>query len=116
MRRPCIEHGCQLLAPEGHSRCRAHEQQRVAKRNGVRRSRAHPTRGAAAQLRAGLNTQGYGRCQQCGTLWEAGQLEADHIRALADGGDDTPGNVQALCIRCHRAKTGAENKARAQRR
>jgi 5-methylcytosine-specific restriction enzyme A len=40
--------------------------------------------------------------------------EADHIVPVADGGDwFAMSNLVSLCIRCHRAKTTAENKARA---
>lgn len=37
----------------------------------------------------------------------------DHITALADGGTDTPDNLQALKLRHHKKKTKREGKARA---
>jgi 5-methylcytosine-specific restriction endonuclease McrA len=41
-------------------------------------------------------------------------LEVDHIEPIADGGHPfDPGNLQTLCSRCHREKTGAENSDRA---
>ncbi len=35
-------------------------------------------------------------------------IELDHIRALSNGGTDTPDNRQSLCNACHRAKTIAD--------
>ena len=50
------------------------------------------------------------RCRTCG---KAGRLEVDHVIPIADGGDWwAVGNLQALCRRCHIAKTAAENRAR----
>ena len=36
----------------------------------------------------------------------------DHTHALADGGPDHPGNLQALCLECHTKKTQREEVAR----
>lgn len=38
--------------------------------------------------------------------------EIDHIVALADGGDNTRDNLQALCNNCHAAKTRLEEEKR----
>ncbi|EFG65217.1 hypothetical protein SSBG_06032 [Streptomyces sp. SPB074] len=35
-------------------------------------------------------------------------MDVDHVRALARGGEDTDGNVQALCRPCHGVKTGED--------
>ena len=35
--------------------------------------------------------------------------QVDHIVRLADGGINHPDNYQALCDKCHKAKTAAEN-------
>ena len=46
------------------------------------------------------------RCEKCG---RAGRLEADHIVPLDKGGAPFDvNNAQALCVRCHVAKTRAE--------
>lgn len=46
------------------------------------------------------------RCQSCG---KAGRLEVDHIIPLEHGGAAwSPDNLQALCVRCHIAKTRGE--------
>lgn len=44
------------------------------------------------------------KCASCrNTLDET--YEVDHIKRLADGGNNEPGNLQALCPNCHRKKT-----------
>ena len=47
-------------------------------------------------------------CQTCGT---SGANHVDHIVPASQGGTDAPGNLQALCRRCHDAKTGREARA-----
>ena len=55
--------------------------------------------------RAALRRDGY-RCRSCG---KAGRLEVDHIRPLDKGGlPYEPGNLQAICRRCHVEKTSRE--------
>ena len=40
-----------------------------------------------------------------GGRFDASGYDIDHIREQADGGSDSPGNLQALCVCCHRVKT-----------
>lgn len=49
-------------------------------------------------------------CVQCGYEGtpRAGDLHADHIVPVAEGGQDELDNVQTLCVPCHRPKTQAE--------
>ena len=60
-----------------------------------------------------------GRCAHCARkLGVAGErIEIDHITALANGGDHSETNLQALCAPCHKLKTGADvaEKARVDR-
>lgn len=109
--RPCIEPGCSTLAAPGQPRCPEHGRLVVSAHN-ARRSALAPRNGAAAQLRRWLNRQGSGYCRACGLAFVAAALEVDHVLALADGGTDTPDNVQALCHPCHRAKTTDEQRRR----
>lgn len=52
------------------------------------------------------------RCGHCRELLDAA-FEVDHVLALADGGsDDLDSNAEALCRRCHGAKTLRESAAR----
>lgn len=45
------------------------------------------------------------RCKQCGSTAD---LELDHIIPLSQGGRDNADNIQVLCQKCHRKKTGDE--------
>ncbi|MEU5160468.1 HNH endonuclease [Streptomyces sp. NPDC020875] len=40
--------------------------------------------------------------------FRATELEIDHVRPLAMGGEDTDRNVHALCVGCHGLKTNTE--------
>ncbi|WUL88496.1 HNH endonuclease [Streptomyces sp. NBC_00342] len=62
----------------------------------------------AARLRALVGARGGARCARCGSLVLADVVDVDHMQPLALGGEDTDGNVQALCHGCHWAKTDAE--------
>jgi 5-methylcytosine-specific restriction enzyme A len=46
------------------------------------------------------------RCRNCGSTW---QLEVDHVRNRAAGGDSSRGNLHVLCRACHREKTQRES-------
>src|SRR5512139_842885 len=50
-----------------------------------------------------------GRCRHC-TRLISGRLLAryDHIRALANGGENRESNLQLLCSECHTEKTRAD--------
>ena len=45
-------------------------------------------------------------CMARGIMAEA--TEVDHIIALCNGGEDTIGNMQSLCVECHLIKTRAD--------
>ena len=48
-------------------------------------------------------------CQSCRELVDyPWGFELDHIVPLSQGGPDTEGNSQVLCIDCHKAKSAAE--------
>lgn len=51
-----------------------------------------------------------------GQVHELATWEADHRIPLEDGGAHALDNLQCLCVDCHRAKTGRENRERAERR
>ena len=48
-------------------------------------------------------------CRMCGLTTK--DLEVDHIVNVAQGGTDEDGNLQAICIPCHKAKTARESSA-----
>ena len=108
LQRPCLD--CHLLATPGMSRCLACTQAKARTKNAKRA--AAPGNGAAKRVRSQLNAAGYGACSGCGDQLPADALQVDHTRALRDGGTDYLGNLQLLCIACHRIKTREENAKR----
>lgn len=55
-----------------------------------------------------------GKCALSGRKIRPGDTtHADHIKALKDGGENREGNLQLVLATAHRAKTSAENTARA---
>ena len=56
-----------------------------------------------------LNRDKY-RCRTCG---RPGRLEAHHVRPVAAGGNDEPGNLLTLCVTCHVDHHRADDPARA---
>ena len=88
LRGRCAEPGCPVLTNE--LRCASHA-----------RPGRHSGWGRARRAKLAVSP----RCEMCG----APAVEVDHIVALADGGAEMdPANWQALCRRCHAAKTAAE--------
>ncbi len=103
MRRPCIEPGCPFIARAGSARCDGCELDRGAAKNRRRR-----TTGTAASTKArrAVNKAGGTICSGCHQWFPAHLIQIDHIVELADGGIDTPANLQPLCQpHCHPAKT-----------
>lgn len=49
------------------------------------------------------------KCLKCQVLLHPRLFEVDHILALCLGGDNTPENLQALCLNCHALKTVNDN-------
>lgn len=56
-----------------------------------------------------------GRCTHCSKTTKRA-WELDHIVPLIEGGGFELSNMQTLCRRCHRTKTAAEAKNRAEKR
>ena len=99
----CI--ACGASIGRGKSYCRAHvpvSRTAKARGNGTDRSRFRRAVLAAAGNRCQAVTDGR-RCH----ITDASKLEADHLRALADGGGNDPSNGVALCTFHHRLLTKA---------
>jgi 5-methylcytosine-specific restriction protein A len=48
-------------------------------------------------------------CQSCLRVNRVTEAkEVDHISNLAQGGTDDPGNLEAICVPCHKVKTASE--------
>ncbi|WP_372440263.1 HNH endonuclease [Actinokineospora baliensis] len=63
------------------------------------------TERARRALRRAINQTGSALCASCGVVFPAALIRVDHVRPLFRGGRDEPGNLQALCVRCHQDKT-----------
>ncbi|MFF1377559.1 HNH endonuclease [Streptomyces sp. NPDC058308] len=105
----CID----CTSPATHrGRCENHHQA-YGKRASVRARRARRAVlvrvfSGAARLRALVGARGGARCARCGSLVLAVVVDVDHMQPLALGGEDTDGNVQALCHGCHLVKTAED--------
>jgi 5-methylcytosine-specific restriction endonuclease McrA len=67
----------------------------------------------AARLYRTVRAVGAERCAACVLLFPARFLRIDHVVPLADGGRDAMGNLQILCVDCHRVKSSTEASERA---
>ena len=67
----------------------------------------------AARLYRTLRSVGIERCATCVLTFPARFLRIDHVKPLADGGRDVLGNLQILCVNCHRVKSATESTERA---
>jgi 5-methylcytosine-specific restriction protein A len=106
-RRPCLT--CGHPTQPGQSRCPPHQLEADRPRN-QRKNTQRGNTPHATHARQQINNNGGGYCHQCGigTYLPAAHLEVDHITPLADGGTDTPPNIQTLCKPHQRTKTATE--------
>lgn len=107
VQKPCAEPGCPRAAVRG-GRCEEHAQVAEARR-AARLAEVDRLRGSAAErgydrhwrvIRAAYLKR-HPRCAVCGAV----ATDVDHITPRAVGGGDEWANLQALCHRCHSAKT-----------
>ena len=109
--RPCAAQGCGTLVKSG--RCPTHRSQEHREEDTHRGSRQARGYGRAwEKIRAFILRRDHYLCQVCR---RATATEVDHIIEKADGGEDTPTNLQAIFSPCHATKTGrSENYRRRQ--
>lgn len=107
--RPCTSPGCGVLVRDGTSRCPKHP---IAGRFADKSRGTRHERGYGSEwdkTRARILERDKRRCQPC---MREGYVTAanivDHDVPKAEGGTDDDGNLQAICPRCHKAKTGGE--------
>ena len=107
--RQCTKPGCKEYAVK-HGRCEQHQPEAWTTSKGKTASQ----RGYGSQWRK-IRTQVLKRddylCQVClskGVYTQA--TEVDHIKNKANGGTDSPDNLQAICSPCHKEKTQSERK------
>lgn len=109
--RVCSKPGCGKLTRAG--RCDEHKRVGWAddSERGNRHERGYDS--AWERRRDYILTRDNYLCQVCA---RAGRLtaaeEVDHIMPKAQGGTDDEGNLQAICVDCHRKKTSTERAAR----
>ncbi|MGW3674625.1 HNH endonuclease [Streptomyces sp. NPDC005166] len=109
MRTCCLD--CGEWATHG-GRCEAHHAdysgRRSVRSHAVRRAALARGHNAAAALRRAVRRAGGADCGWCRGFYRPSNLDIDHVLPLAKGGDDVESNVQALCKRCHAAKTAVD--------
>ena len=110
--RRCLTPRCGGTAPAGRSRC-----QKCSGGNWTRPSKADPKayRGDWPRLRTLVLERDRYRCQVGGPGCDCHGVEADHIRSVAEGGTNALENLRAICVPCHRRRTGQQGAAAAKK-
>ncbi|MGW3930140.1 HNH endonuclease [Streptomyces microflavus] len=91
--------------PDHH---KAYENTRSRQSHRKRREAIARGHNAAALLRKVVRKAVAGTCARCGGTFLPSQVDIDHIKPLALGGEDVATNVQVLCKRCHVIKTAMD--------
>lgn len=108
---PCTHPGCGNYAIDRTGRCDDHPRAARIKRgyaDGKTTDRGYGY--GWRKLRAAVLTRDKGLCQVCadnGRTTAATQV--DHVTPKSRGGSDDMGNLQAICVACHRNKTARES-------
>ncbi|MFD7610983.1 HNH endonuclease [Streptomyces sp. NPDC059828] len=87
---------------------KAYESGRTVQSHRKRREAVARGSNAAATLRKAVRAAVGGTCAHCGGIFLPSQVDIDHVKPLALGGEDVASNVQVLCKRCHRIKTAMD--------
>lgn len=101
--KPCTYPGCPELIPRGTQYCEKHQAKAYSDYDKFERTSEEKARyqGKWERIRkAYLAKHPY--CEVCfaaGVMKSADMVH--HRRPLADGGDNSEGNLQAICYRCH---------------
>lgn len=111
--RPCKVAGCRALGDES-GYCPKHQDRKkdgtfADLRRGSRHDRGYGS--AWVKLRQLVMERDRGLCQCClrqGRISPAQQV--DHIKPKAEGGSDSPDNLEAICCECHKVKTASESR------
>jgi 5-methylcytosine-specific restriction protein A len=115
-KRPCRNRLCRALTRNKSGYCDLHraESSGWVRSNGAKQSSSSRGYGHKwAVLRKEILKRDSFLCQSClkkGIATTANQV--DHIKPKSQGGDNSPSNLQALCIGCHKDKTCLESSLR----
>lgn len=104
--RPCTQPGCPKMAVK-KGRCEDHQRKAWGERgSAASRGYGHKWR----KLRETIMMRDQWLCQVCKATGRVTTATAvDHILPKAQGGTDTPANLQAICDQCHKEKTQRES-------
>ena len=96
---------CGVWVYGGHSRCPKHRSKSWANRPTANRDRYGSD---WARIRAQVLRRDRYRCQVRGPGCDGHGVEVDHIVSVADGGSNEASNLRAICVPCHRKRTGQQ--------
>jgi len=105
-KRACTKSGCPNYAVI-NGRCEQHKRQSWEKNNAEKRV----IKGRTLQRERDRLFNEFPLCAECerqGRVTVA--VIRDHIKPLAEGGEDTEDNTQGLCVACHDKKSAGESK------
>lgn len=108
---PCRAKLCKSLTRERHGYCEehAHLAQGWERHQQGKSSAQRGYGGRWRKLRNLVMQRDKWLCQPCSRQGRAAPAHAvDHIIPKAEGGTDSPSNLQAICRACHKAKTQQE--------
>lgn len=109
MRTRCLD--CRDWATHS-GRCALHHAdynaRRSIKSHAKRRAAIARGNNAAAKMRRAVRKSMGADCASCLRFFLPSQLDIDHIKPLALGGEDVEENVQPLCKSCHKTKTAMD--------
>lgn len=101
--KPCVV--CRVLVTDGSARCPAHKRAPWVKHADA------PKRITGRRLQR-MRREFFESNPLCAICAAEGRVsmavQLDHIRPLFAGGRDGPGNLQGLCVACHKRKTRAD--------
>jgi 5-methylcytosine-specific restriction protein A len=113
--KPCRSRGCGALTRSPNGYCDAHQGEVSNWSKRPDRAGSTTARGYGhkwRQLREQVLKRDQFLCQCCARAGRVSEAsEVDHIVAKAHGGTDAPGNLEAICVDCHKAKTARERLA-----
>lgn len=103
--KPCTAPGCGVLVRDGISRCAKHQREAWAKKPTA-------TKRITGRKLQALRHELFRRQPLCVMCSANGLVvlatQRDHIKPLAEGGEDNDENTQALCEPCHDGKSLSE--------